>query len=269
MAGRPLSTEESLMMGFSFNKRLARNLERLRAAVLSQDFDCIILIDGKEGGGKSVLAQHVAAFLDITRRIDQEQIVFTPEQFTEKVLNSEKGKAIIWDEARGGLNRRKSMDDVNIQITDMLAEIRQRNLFIIIVMPSFYDMDMNVAVWRSRALIHIWYDWESGDARKPLRRGFFRFYNEEGKKKLYTDKLTRMRYAYPYLKNHCFDATFPNHYCVDEEEYRKRKADALRSYSKKNDPYKCPTCQRKALKGKNGMLKCPLGHEWPEKLNEV
>lgn len=220
-------------MGFSFNTRKAKNLLLWRNAVLHQDIDCAILVDGAEGGGKSVEAQQVAAFLDIEHHIDIEtQMCFTPQQFKDSVTSLKKGKAIIWDEARRGVNRRRSTQDVNLEITDMLAECRQNNLFLVIVMPSFYDMDMNVAVWRSRALIHVWYDWNVEEKEQPLVRGFFRFYNEEGKKRLYTNKLLRTQYSYPYIKDHCFDGTFTNHYVVDESSYREKKKAAELLYRK-------------------------------------
>lgn len=260
---RPLSSEYSVELGYSFSLRLGRNLELLRNATLNQDFDCCILVDGKEGSGKSVIAQQIGKFLDVDRELSQEQVVFSAKELKKLILSySDKpGKAIVWDESRAGLNRRKSTDKVNIEITDMLSETRQFNLFLVVVMPSFYDMDMNIAVWRSRALIHVWYKWNLEERNTPLQRGFFRFYSEEGKKRLYTDRLLREKYSYPYLKNECFDNTFPGFYVVDEAVYRRRKKEAMRSYSV-SDNYSCDKCGRKAKKGKSGWLECPLGHKW-------
>lgn len=230
---RPLSSEYSVKLGYSFNLRLGKNLEPYRNATLYQDWDCAGIIDGKEGSGKSVLAQQIATFFDKDNRLDVEtQICFTPEDFRTAVTTLEPGKAIVWDEARSGLNRRRSTQDVNIEITDMLAECRQRNLFMVIVMPTFYDMDMNVAVWRTRFLVHVWYSW-SDDKSKPLERGFFRFYSEEGKKRLYTNKYFRQRYEYPFLPQDSFEATFPHFYTVPEKEYRKKKRQAM-GYYKRN-----------------------------------
>ena len=228
---RPLSSEYSVKLGFSFNLNLGKNLEPYRKAVMNQDFDCAGIIDGKEGSGKSVFAQQVAAFLDKDHYIDVEkQICFTPEHFKEAVQTLEPGKAIVWDEARRGLNRRRSTEGVNIDITDMLAECRQNNLFMVIVMPTFYDMDMNVAVWRTRFLIHVWYDW-GDNPDKPLVRGFFRYYSEEGKKRLYVNKYMRQSYTYPYVKGDSFEASFPHFYTVSEAEYRKKKRHSENYYT--------------------------------------
>lgn len=221
---RPLSSKYSLERGYSFNLRLGKNLEFWRKAVRNQNMDFSLVIDGKEGSGKTVLGQQVAEFFDIDGELDlNTQICFTPKQFEKAVLSLKQFKSIVWDEARSGLNRRRSTQKVNTQITDMLSRCRRRNLFLIIIMPAFYDMDLNVAVHRTRALIHVWYDFGSEDPDKPLRRGFFRFYTEEGKKSLYTNKFHRMSYNYPFLRNSCFDGTFTDHWCVDEKEYDRLK----------------------------------------------
>lgn len=225
--GRPISTDVSLSLGFSFDRTLANNLTLIRNAVLNQDWDTTILIDGVEGAGKSVFAQQIAYFLDVDHSIDIDtQICYYPEQFKKAVMTLKKGKAIIWDEARRGLNRRRSMGETNLDTTDLMAECRQHNLFLVIVMPSFYDMDLNVSVWRSRCLIHVWYNWNVENPDKPLVRGFFRFYCEAAKKELYVNPVLRRGYRYPMIPGKCFDGRFVNHYVVDEEAYRRRKLDA-------------------------------------------
>lgn len=222
-----LSAKYSLEMGFSFHTHLGENLSIWKKAVLNQDIDCAVIIDGKEGAGKSVFALQIAVFLDKDHHLDPiKQICWTPESFMDAVGTLEKGKSIVWDESRRGLNRRRSGQDVNLKITDMLAECRQHNLFLVIVMPSFYDMDMNVAVWRTRILIHVNYHWDLTNEENPLVRGDFRFYNENGKLKLYTNPDLRKQYAYPYLPNDSFDGTFVRHYPVDEKLYKKLKRDS-------------------------------------------
>lgn len=235
MVYRTLTAQYSVELGFSFDTTLGSNLEYLRSAVMRQDFDAAVLVDGNEGSGKSVLGMQIAKFLDIDRELDLEtQVCFTPQQFQKAVMTLRKGKAIVWDEARSGLNRRRSTQGVNLEITDMLSRCRARNLFMIIIMPSFYDMDMNVAIWRSRALVHVWYEWDKNNKEYPLVRGFFRFYNEGGKKDLYTNKLLRLRYEYPHLPNESFDSRFVEHYVVNEGLYRQRKREAEESVQQRS-----------------------------------
>lgn len=225
----------SVQMGFMFDETLANNLTYWRNAVMKQDIDCALIVDGTEGAGKSVFAMQVAAFLDVEQHIDlDKQVCYYPEQFKEAVMTLPKFKAIVWDEARRGGNRRRAMTQVNIEMMDLFAECRQHNLFLIVVLPSFYDLDFSLSVWRSRCLLHVWYKMDAERPDKPLERGFFRFFNEIGKRELYTNPYYRKRYEYPYLKNLSFDGRFLNHYVVNEEEYRKRKREAEEVYRRKD-----------------------------------
>lgn len=235
-AGAPLSTETSLKMGFSVDSRLAWNLNLWRNAVLEQDIDCCLFIDGKEGSGKSILAQQIAAILDINHRITLDRICFTPEEVGNAIQNLPKGSAIVYDEAQRGFNRRNSMSNDNVMLMNLLAECRQKNLFLVIVMPSFYNADMVAAVWRTRLLVHVSYDWDLTKPNKPLVRGFARFYSERGKKLLYCNTFNRKFFNYPYLKDDCFDFHFPHHYCVDEEAYRAKKLQAVEQYKQQDAP---------------------------------
>lgn len=274
--GAPLTSKYSLELGFSFNINLGDNLKFLKNAVTEQDFDAVVIVDGKEGGGKSTIAHQIAVFLDKDNHFDiEKQEAFTPKRFKEIVTTLPKFKAVVYDEARRALDRRKFGMDDNMSVLDMLAECRQRNLFLIIVMPSFYDMDMVVAVWRSRALIHVWYKWadklpDGSIPERPLKRGFFRFYNEEGKKTLYTDRFYRQSYSYPHLKNMSFDATFSAYFPADFEKYKKMKTESINAFRDRKNTELCPTCggiYRRKMK--DGKYKCSKGHYWTPTTNKA
>jgi len=241
---RPLSSKYSVELGFSFDKWLGSNLEFWRNAVINQDIDCFVIVDGKEGSGKSVHALQVAHFLDVDRNIDiNKQVCFTPEEVKKAINTLPKFKAIVYDEAKRGLNRRRSTENVNIELTEMFAECRQNNLFLIVVLPAFHDLDMNIAVFRSRVLINVYYKWDTGNREQPLLRGFARFYNEDAKKFIYCNKAIRQQYKHPRHKD-SFDYRFPHFYCVDEDEYRARKKKAVLDYTKKTKSTRivCTAC---------------------------
>jgi hypothetical protein len=100
----------------------------------------------------------------------------------------------------------------------MLAEIRQKNLFVFVVMPTFFDLDKYVALWRSRALIHVY-------TAANFERGYFGFYNAERKKQLYI--LGKKFYSYAKPKDN-FHGRFTNFYPVDEKAYRAKKLESLK-----------------------------------------
>lgn len=218
--------------GFKVSGNLYENLQYYKNDVLYNDSDCLVIIDGSEGAGKSVLAQQVGVLLSPHQRINPKYVVFTAQQLIDAVVEAPKNEVIIWDEAMGGLNVRRTMSGTNVKIVDLLAEVRQKNLFMIFVMPTFYEMDKYSALWRSACLLHVYRkpDLEN----KTYKRGYYKFYSGHRKKMLYTDKRFKSRYVYP--ERYCnFKGTFGAGYQIDEELYRTKKLEALRSYQDKKD----------------------------------
>lgn len=194
---------------------LKENFDTIKKTI-KEDWDFIFVYDGYEGSGKSLKAQQDAYYCDNTLNIDR--ITFTPEEFKEAIIKAEKYQAVIFDEAYGGLSARAAMTQINRGLISVLAEIRQKNLFIFIVLPSFFDLDRYVALWRSRALIHIYTD--------GFKRGYFSFFNQAKKKELYVKG--KKFYSYSCVKPN-FRGRFTKHYCVDEEEYKQKKLKALKA----------------------------------------
>lgn len=189
--------------------------------VVEKDWDMIFCYDGPEGSGKSTKAIQDAYYCDSTINIDR--IVFTPNEFRKAVLSAKKYEAVVYDEAYTGLSSRATMSLINRTLVSMLAEIRQRNLFIFVVMPTFFDLDKYVAIWRSRALVHIY-------TGKNFERGFFAFYNVDKKKDLYIQGKKFYSYANPSPN---FIGRFTSHMPIDEVQYRKKKKDSLLDREKK------------------------------------
>lgn len=277
----PLTSEYSVELGFSFPLRIGRNLEYWRYAVLNQDTDYVVVIDGNEGASKSHTAAQIAYFLDIDsfedtgdfdsdtgkplrvptgRKLDlHKQVVFTFEDFKKAVNDLPPYKAIIYDESGRSQDRRKSMDNENIEFNQFMRECRQKNKFIILVFQSFYDMDQYSAQWRARNLLHMSYKWSTDPKRKlnPMIRGFCRFYGENGKSELYNNKYYRQGYKYPFLSNHSFDVKFAYHWVFDHEEYKKIKAEAMEKLTNKKKA-SCPDCGGSSLRysHKEELYKC-------------
>lgn len=207
---------------FGMDDYLQKNLDIANSAI-KQDWDMVILVDGEEGGGKSVMAQQCAKYNDPTLCLDR--IVFTPHDFRKAIMNAEKYQAVVYDEAYTGLNSRATMSLINRTLISMLAEIRQKNLFVYVVMPTFFDLDKYAAIWRSRALIHIY-------TTKGFKRGFFTFFNKQRKKDLYI--LGKKFYSYGKPPSN-FHGRFTNHYTVNETEYRLKKRNSLLARENKRE----------------------------------
>ena len=84
-------------------------------------------------------------------------------------------------------------------------------------MPTFFDLDKYVALWRSRALVHVY-------TKESFVRGRFAFFNVDRKKVLYVNG--KKFYNYSATKAN-FVGDFKNGYTVDEEAYRQKKKDSL------------------------------------------
>lgn len=193
---------------------LMENLDTAKV-IIKKDWDMLFIYDGNEGSGKSVMAMQDAYYCDPTLTLDR--VAFTPEEFKKAVLSADKYQAVIYDEAYTGLSSRATMSMINRTLVTMLAEIRQKNLFVFVVCPCFFDVDKYVALWRSRALIHV----RTGE---KFQRGFFSFYNVDRKKALFVNGKKYYSYSQPKPN---FVGTFPNFYPLDEEEYRKKKKTSL------------------------------------------
>jgi len=176
-----------------------------------QDWDMIFLYDGYEGSGKSVKAMQDAYYFDPSLTLDR--VTFSSNEFRKAVTTAEQYQAVIYDEAFTGLSSRGAMSTINKALVQMLAEIRQKRLFVAIVMPTFFDLDRYAALWRSRALITVYVDDE-------YRRGKFAYFNGERKKQLYIEG--KKFYDYKCVKP-SFYGNFTNYYVVDEQAYREKK----------------------------------------------
>ena len=181
--------------------------------MVHHDMDFVCIIDGLERAGKSVLALQLALYVDPSFNLSR--VVFNSVDFKKAVTGAKKYQAVIYDEAMSGLASRTTMSYVNIMLVKALAEIGQKNLFVFIVLPSFFELDKYPAIHRSRCLLHVY--------MKGLRRGFFTFYDINKKRDLYL----LGKKAYKYLVPANFIGRFTNYYAVDEKEYRRLKHKSL------------------------------------------
>ena len=198
---------------------LVQNLDTAKKEIV-KDWDMVFIYDGPEGSGKSVKAMQDAYYCDNTLTL--ERVVFTPYEFRKAILKARPYQAVIYDEAYTGLSARATMSMINRALVSMLAEIRQKNLFVYVVMPTFFDLDKYVALWRSRALIHVY--------TKGFQRGYFCFFNADKKKSLYINGKKFYNYNKPEPN---FRGRFTNFYTVDEAEYKKKKKASLVDREKK------------------------------------
>ena len=203
-------------------------LSPVKKRVLTKDRDFVMVVDGEEGAGKSVLAQQLAKYFDPTFNLNR--IVFTSDDFLRIIKDprTKKGQAVVLDEAFSAANSRASLTEVNRAMIGVATEMRQKNLFVILCIPSFFDLDKYFALWRCRTLVHVYFT--------PEEHRRYIIFPKDHKKLLYLTGKKLYSYKKPYSPYPPF--SFPHHYVVDETEYRLKKANAFKKRTVSNQARK-------------------------------
>ena len=179
------------------------------------DNDFVCIVDGRERSGKSSIALQMAFYLDKSFSLDR--VCFSAKEFEKAVLNASQYSAVVYDESFTGMASSSVLSLVNRSLIKLMAEIGQKNLFIFVVMPSFFDLSKYIALHRSQCLIHVY-------TGKNFKRGFFTFYNEDKKKFLYIAGKKFYNYNVPKANFYgCFTKFIP----FEEADYRKKKHNSL------------------------------------------
>src|SRR3990167_1536057 len=182
--------------------------------VQKQDFDYVMVIDGEEGSGKSVFAMQIAKILYPDFNLSD--VCFTPQQFIKTVTTARKNECIVFDEGFTGLSSRSSLSEINQLLVSLMMEMRQKNLFIIVVMPTVFMLERYVVLHRARGLFHIY--------MKSGKRGYWGFYNKEKMKRLWIEGKRYFEYSSQRFR---MFGRFQNQYTINEAEYRKMKLISL------------------------------------------
>jgi hypothetical protein len=198
--------------------------------------------------GKSLFTIQQAAYIDPTILDDENgkilpRICFSVDEFLDAVRNTKstknKTKCVIFDEAFRGMSSKASLSGTNKKIVEALMEVRQNNLVVFIVSPSFYLLELYPAVLRSKALFHI-------VKEKGTRLRYVRIFNFEKKAKLYQIGV-RKAWSYP-IKTKTKVRFFNKYPGGDEFEkkYRAKKRKALTSSEDKQSKIHKWKAQRNA-----------------------
>lgn len=127
-------------------------MDRLRAFIkmvqrgISQKWDFVMVVDGREGSGKSTLALQMKAMYDGQYNLGH--VLFDATSMVKEMQNAPRGSCIIVDEAIISLYKREALKDFQMTLVKAFSIVRARNLFFILVLPNFQDLDPNI---RTRA----------------------------------------------------------------------------------------------------------------------
>lgn len=192
--------------------------EPARAIIQDHSFLGVCFSSTLENGtGKSVFMQQIGeAWTGLMNELhgtnlefNMNNIVFKPKDLIKRAFEVPRYSCIILDE----------WDDLNywselgMSLRSFFRKCRQLNLFILVIIPNFFQLPMNYAI--SRSLFAIDVKFENG-----FDRGYFSFYNFLTKKNLYIRGKKFQDYS---VVQPNFKGRFLNGYAVDEKEYRAAK----------------------------------------------
>lgn len=168
---------EDINSEFQLDNYLISNLDKVKNIVYNKDFDAVIIIDGIERAGKSVLAMMCAWYLsDCNLSINN--FARGLSDAAKKVQQLPDKSVLILDEGSLVFNSKNSLNK-EVKILHQLMDVcGQKNLIFIICLPSFFDLSLQIATRRSKFLIRVSVD-------ENYNRGTMFFWGEKEKDRLY------------------------------------------------------------------------------------
>jgi hypothetical protein len=205
--------------GRYFDETLYENLKIL-AKKITDDMTWLGIISSSTlevGTGKTSFAtQILEAYLDLVRqahgidnRLTMKNIVFKPNDLIERAFKVPKYSVVLVDEWEDATY----WSQLGMSLRQFFRKCRQLNLFIIIIIPNFFQLPRQYAISRSIFFIDVKFEGE-------FERGYFDFYTFEKKRELYIRGKKNEDYKVVHPN---FRGRFTKGYAVEEDEYRKAK----------------------------------------------
>jgi hypothetical protein len=203
------------------------------------------------GTGKSVLATQIGEAwteimnkkygLNLTFGVDN--LAWKPKDLIDKATGNNGFKKlpqysyVLLDEWEDS----NYWSELGVSLRQFFRKCRQLNLFIVCIIPNWFQLPLSYAVSRSLFAIDVKFN-------DKLDRGFFGFYNFPAKRFLYMNGKKQHNYK---VNRPTFEGQFPDGYGVPEKEYREAKLRDLIQYEKENPEKKD---KRQLLKEQNQKI---------------
>ncbi len=122
---------------------------------VSKNHDNLIIIDGKEGAGKTTLATAITYFYSWLMNIEftEDNVFFDTNDLIEYAQTNE-FKPILWDEAGLGARSNEWYNKSQLNLIKLLTTCRSKRHFFIFVIPDFKDLNPYFA-GRATALFRV------------------------------------------------------------------------------------------------------------------
>ncbi len=238
--------------------------QRLSEKIMHEDAMVLGIIWGHVGSGKSLFAQHLGYAIDDGLHVDR--ICFDKQEFTHAVIDSRK-QVIIADEGISLVFSRASMTKEGRLMSELLAQMRQKNLCVLICVPELLSVDWLV-LKQANFVAYVWESTKSINSRKVSTKGNVAMYPSITG----DDYMTRItHYLKTKKRNPYAKVARPEPWCqqpgnpigksfslpfypVDEEAYRAKKESILTKYlpqvKEESKPKERPQSAKKRMRMK-------------------
>ena len=208
----PKSKDEDAI---SYDGYLLKKLDNVKK-LMSKEWDVVFLIDGIEGSGKSTLSFLCGWYIS-DASLTMTNIAEGSADAVRKLESLPDKSVLIIDEGSLSFSSKEVMSKEQKQLVRIMNVIRQKRMCLIVVAPSFFELNKYVSVTRSRFLLHVY-------TNRNLDRGRFSYFGTRKKHKLYYEgKKTFNSYQKPKAN---FIGTFGK-FDPFGEEYQKLKRKSL------------------------------------------
>ena len=196
---------------------------------LEQDDDNVIVVYGDEGAGKSLFVSQIVFFINTYQSSKfgvTANIHYIGQDYIKSSLDGFRLQKNILDESRRTLSKMRSMSSTNQDFMNFLAECRSQKQWHIIILPSYFDVDKDVAIRRLKLLIKIvkYRD----PTTKKLVKGNFEIIDMKDK-----NKVKELYYSEFHTTPDRFIAhrgKFKEWWGWNEEEYKAKKEEEKKKY---------------------------------------
>lgn len=142
---------------FSMSQELYDICHRFKEKMLKDDSMVLGIFWGSPGCGKSIAAQHWGYVVDSTLEGKDERVCFDKDEFIKAII-ANKQKVVVGDEGISLFFRRNSMTKEGRLMSELMDQIRQKNLCVFICVPKLLTIDSTVLelanfvayVWETR-----------------------------------------------------------------------------------------------------------------------
>jgi glycosyltransferase involved in cell wall biosynthesis len=155
---------------------LKKKLDSIKT-IIKKKYDAVILIDGKERTGKSTLGMICGHYLSDTK-LGIINFASGMQDASDKIMNLPDESILMVDEGSLVFNSKDVMMKEQKQLMKILDVVGQKNMIFIVILPSFFSLNKDIATRRSKFLLHVYTD-------EKLNRGRYSFFGEKKKRLLY------------------------------------------------------------------------------------